>query len=166
MSTLFRLFEEGGPVMYAILVLSIVLYTRCAGLVLGLVRARRQTVSCEAELAGQPILLNRRRDQLKEFFRQQRMALGAMVAAAPLLGLLGTVSGMARTFHSLAHRASSGSMDSLAQGISEVLVATQSGLAVAIPAMVLIYIAHRLLQRHLQFLNHLEQVPSREPVRP
>src|SRR5579883_258439 len=71
--------------------------------------------------------------ELRDYFRHQRMALGAMIAAAPLLGLLGTVGGMVKTFESLSDRAGSDSMESLARGISEVLVATESGLIVALP---------------------------------
>lgn len=160
MKPLLDFFQQGGPVMYAILLLSVVLYTRCCSLLYCLWSSRRQTVGLQERLAGQTGALVRRREQLEDYFRQQRLALGAMVAAAPLLGLLGTVSGMAKTFESLTHWTSADSMDGLAQGISEVLVATQSGLAVAIPALLLLYIAHRLLQRHVLLLNQLEQQPA------
>ena len=64
-----------------------------------------------------------------------------MIAAAPLLGLLGTVSGMVKTFESLSLKAGRKSMEGLARGISEVLVATESGLLVALPALLLVYLA-------------------------
>ena len=47
-------------------------------------------------------------------------------------------------------------MEGLAQGISEVLVATESGLAVALPALLFVYLAHRAVQRNRQRLNRLE----------
>jgi biopolymer transport protein ExbB/TolQ len=47
-------------------------------------------------------------------------------------------------------------MEGLAHGISEVLVATESGLAVAIPALLLVYLAHRAVRRYQQRLNFLE----------
>ena len=47
------------------------------------------------------------------------------------------------------------SMEGLAAGISQVLVATESGLAVAIPALLLVYIAHRQTHRQVERLNLL-----------
>jgi biopolymer transport protein ExbB/TolQ len=52
------------------------------------------------------------------------------------------------------------SMEGLAHGISEVLVATESGLAVAIPAMLLMFIAHHSLNRILRRLNELQMAVS------
>jgi biopolymer transport protein ExbB/TolQ len=63
-----------------------------------------------------------------------RMALlGTIATAAPFVGLLGTVIGIIRAFHSIALN-SGGGIVSVAGGISEALVATAAGLAVAIPA--------------------------------
>lgn len=61
--------------------------------------------------------------------------LGTIAAVSPLLGLLGTVTGMIRTFSALT---SSGAGDpaSLAGGISEALITTAAGLMVAIPALI------------------------------
>jgi biopolymer transport protein ExbB len=100
--------------------------------------------------------MHRRQQEVQEAFRQQRIVLGAMIAAAPLLGLLGTVSGMTKTFDSLAERVGDKSMEGLAHGISEVLVATESGLAVALPALLLVYVAHRAVHQCRQKLNHLD----------
>ena len=154
---------QGGPVMAAILLLSVVLYARCCKLLLSLRQARRQARERRALLTRQPALLRRVRDGLQESFRQQRFALGAMVAAAPLLGLLGTVGGMSRTFDSLAQRTAADSAG-LARGISEVLVATESGLAVAIPALLLIAVAHRQMQKQVQQLDLLEKAALEETV--
>lgn len=63
-------------------------------------------------------------------------------ATAPLLGLLGTVSGMIRTFNVITV-AGTGDAKPLAGGISEALVTTLFGLIVAIPALIL----HSLLSR-------------------
>ena len=54
-----------------------------------------------------------------------------LAAAAPLLGLLGTVSGLIRTFDAM-HRFGFGNSGLLASGISKALLATQCGLALAI----------------------------------
>jgi len=61
-------------------------------------------------------------------------AFKAMVAAAPLLGLLGTVIGMVSTFSALAERGTASTTD-LSEGISQALITTQVGLAVALPGV-------------------------------
>ena len=67
---------------------------------------------------------------------ERRLPLLAVIAtAAPLMGLLGTVVGMVRTF-ALITVFGTGNAGKLAGGISEVLVATELGLVVAIPALV------------------------------
>ena len=68
------------------------------------------------------------------------MALTA--AAAPLLGLLGTVTGMISTFN-LITIFGTGDAGNLASGISQALVTTELGLIVAIPSLIL----HGLLSR-------------------
>ena len=57
------------------------------------------------------------------------------VAAAPLLGLLGTVSGMIETFDSLGDMSLFSQSGGIAGGISLALFTTQMGLAVAIPGL-------------------------------
>ena len=163
MQALAEFVAQGGPVMAAILLLSVVLYARVCKLLLSLRQARRQARDRSAHLRQHPALLRRLRDGLQESFRQQRFALGAMVAAAPLLGLLGTVGGMSRTFESLAQR-SAADATGLAKGISEVLVATESGLAVAIPALLLIAIAQRQMQKQVQQLDLLEKTGLEAPL--
>lgn len=66
-------------------------------------------------------------------------------ATAPLIGLLGTVSGMITTFN-LITLFGSGDPKPLAGGISEALITTLFGLVVAIPALVL----HAFLSRRAQ----------------
>ncbi len=61
--------------------------------------------------------------------------LGTVAAAAPFIGLLGTVIGIIRAFKSLA-TAGAGGPQVVAGGIAEALVATAFGLMVAIPALV------------------------------
>jgi biopolymer transport protein ExbB len=67
--------------------------------------------------------------------------LGTIAAISPLLGLLGTVSGMIRSFTAITAEGV-GNPTVLAGGISEALVATAAGLTVAIPSL----IAYRYLR--------------------
>ncbi|MDD2762512.1 MAG: MotA/TolQ/ExbB proton channel family protein [Opitutaceae bacterium] len=159
MKALLALCEKGGPVMIAIIALSVVLYSRCFLLLMTLRQSRRQLDQMLPQPEG-PAASRRLQDGIYEAFRQQRVALGAMIAAAPLLGLLGTVSGLVRTFDSLSSQAGQNSMENLADGISEVLVATESGLVVAIPALLLVYVAHREMRKQLQTLNRMGATPE------
>lgn len=76
-------------------------------------------------------------------------------ATAPLLGLLGTVTGMMETFR-LITVFGSGDAKSLASGISEALITTEFGLVVAIPAL----IAHSLLSRKVQGIKSSMEMTS------
>lgn len=68
--------------------------------------------------------------------------LGLTAAVAPLLGLLGTVTGMIKTFQVISLYGA-GDARALSGGISEALVTTEFGLVVAIPAL----LAHAWLMR-------------------
>ncbi len=61
--------------------------------------------------------------------------LGTIASMSPLLGLLGTVFGIIRTFSSISSQGV-GNPTALAGGISEALITTAAGLTVAIPALV------------------------------
>jgi biopolymer transport protein ExbB len=73
--------------------------------------------------------------------------LGTIAAISPLLGLLGTVTGMIRTFSALTV-GGVGDPAALAGGISESLITTAAGLMVAIPAL----IAYRYLRGRIDAL--------------
>ena len=60
--------------------------------------------------------------------------LGTIAGVSPLLGLLGTVSGMIRTFKAITV-SGIGDPSVLASGIAEALVTTAAGLMVAIPSL-------------------------------
>jgi len=68
-------------------------------------------------------------------------SVGTIASIAPLLGLLGTVTGIISAFQAVM-LGGMGDPRMLAKGISEALLCTAGGLAVAIPA----YIAHRYLR--------------------
>ncbi len=76
---------------------------------------------------------------------ERRLPLLAVIAtASPLMGLLGTVVGMVKTF-TLITVFGTGNAAKLSSGISEVLVATELGLTVAIPTLVVHgFLAHRI----------------------
>ena len=82
--------------------------------------------------------------------------LGIIATICPLLGLLGTVTGMIQVFGETI--SSSPATLSLAAGISSALITTAAGLIVAIPA----YIFHRYFTRKIEVLIlNLEQETSK-----
>ncbi len=87
---------------------------------------------------------------LKELPRLERFlpTLGVLAAIAPLLGLLGTVTGMINTFQIITLYGT-GDPRMLSGGISEALVTTQLGLAVAVPIMLLHHVLDRRVDRIL-----------------
>lgn len=78
--------------------------------------------------------------------------LNAIAAVAPMMGLLGTVSGMIASFDQLAAGASKPS--DFAGGIGEAMVTTAAALIVAIPAMLAYFVFKNLLQSLISNLAH------------
>ncbi len=79
--------------------------------------------------------------------------IAVLASVAPLLGLLGTVTGMVSTFTAITLYGT-GDPQSLAKGISQSLLTTQSGLIVAIPAL---FFHNHLTKRVDNIMNNLEK---------
>ncbi|MGA1466036.1 MAG: MotA/TolQ/ExbB proton channel family protein [Phycisphaerales bacterium] len=98
--------------------------------------------------------------EVAAFSRDLRI-LKVCVAAAPLLGLLGTVTGMLATFGALATGGGGEkTMAAIAGGISEALITTETGLVIALPGLFLQYRLTRGCEQYRAFLAHLETVCS------
>ncbi len=81
------------------------------------------------------------------------------VSVAPLLGLLGTVTGMLSTFAALASGSGGDkTMGMVASGISEALITTETGLLIALPGIVFQYKLAREHEQYKAFLAHLQTV--------
>ncbi len=76
-------------------------------------------------------------------------AIGVLAAISPLLGLLGTVTGMIATFDIISVFGT-GNARAMAGGVSEALITTQTGLLVAIPGL---YMSN-FLNRRAENLKH------------
>lgn len=84
-------------------------------------------------------------------------ALGTIAAVAPLVGLLGTVTGMILVFRTIAETGG-GQAAALSTGIFQALITTATGLSVAIPAL----IAHNVFQEKVEgIVTELERVSLR-----
>lgn len=78
---------------------------------------------------------------------QKRLQLStALLAVAPLIGLLGTVLGMIYTFNALSG-ASGDTTRFMADGIREALITTQYGLLVALPGITAVHFLKRRVNR-------------------
>jgi biopolymer transport protein ExbB len=85
---------------------------------------------------------------------------GTIAQLEPLLGLLGTVTGMIKVFQQVVATSEHGAVDpgQLAAGIWEALITTAAGLIIGIPVL----IAHRYLQsRSSRLLMEMEQGATR-----
>jgi biopolymer transport protein ExbB len=80
--------------------------------------------------------------------------LSVIGVCTPMIGLLGTVTGMIRAFGTLG-RSGIGDPSSLSSAIGEVLVATASGLVIAIPAFGAFYF---LRNRAIASIHHVQDV--------
>ena len=92
-------------------------------------------------------------------FERDLLVMKICVSCAPLVGLLGTVTGMLATFGAL----SSGSggdktMEMIAAGISEALITTETGLVIALPGLFFQYQLGRIHESYRAFLAHLNSV--------
>ncbi len=87
-------------------------------------------------------------NQRQRLFYERRLPLLAViVTASPLLGLLGTVMGMVKTF-ALITVFGTGNAAKLSSGISQVLITTELGLMVAIPTLIVhSFLSHRTQDR-------------------
>ncbi len=135
-------FARGGGVMVALGVLAFVLaflLVERFWATAGRIRALRSSGEWRGRHAFEAL----------ELVGWRRMGLiRACVAIAPLLGLLGTVTGMMSTFQSILH---GGYITEMSQGIGQALLTTQYGLAIAVPGL----LAERLLLRRMEALARL-----------
>jgi biopolymer transport protein ExbB len=89
--------------------------------------------------------------------QRQVQLLGTYVAAAPLIGLLGTVFGMLVTFQALAAGGGGGQVtEAMAAGISQALFPPEVGLCIALPGLIIIQVVKRRRQEYEAFLARVE----------
>ena len=154
--SLLDLAKLGGPVVLVIAAVGLVLFERCLNAILFFYTTRKRLRRLEP--ADHSVAaLRRMQQELEESYERKRLVIATMVTAAPLLGLLGTVSGMISTFHNMALQGDNRSIEGLAGGISEALTATQAGLVVAVPGVLALYYAHRQAQKGVHQLVLLER---------
>ncbi len=112
--------------------------------------------------------VERQRQEANLKMRQNLWILGTIGATAPFIGLFGTVVGIMRAFHQMA-ATGQGGFSVVAAGISEALITTAGGIAVAIEAVVIynflnVRVQKLTLQLKLlaeEYLEIVNELPAR-----
>jgi len=188
---LIKYFKDGGPMMYPLLLLSVVAITFIIERIIMLIVIKRKITPAEF-MAKMDELLEKEKDKNKvaeelEAFCQEKggpvsavmreglkkykeavknnlgmkeakewiskaieergavevptlekhlSVLSTVAMVSPLVGLLGTVTGMIVSFNVMAQSAGGAKPDELAGGISQALITTATGLIIAIPTLI------------------------------
>jgi biopolymer transport protein ExbB len=120
----------------------------------GLVALSPKGATLSGRPAGEPdadrlaAAVERERQRVNMRMRRGLWILGTVGATAPFVGLFGTVVGIMNAFHDMAHTGQGG-FAVVSAGISEALITTAAGIAVAVLAVVLF----NLLNTHAQQLT-------------
>jgi len=132
---LFRIWEEGGALMWPLILLSVVLYYQIFDLLIRFFAIEKNPLQEE---------LN---------FIESRLSLvSRMIKVVPLVGLLGTVLGIIATFSVIGIDIENQEKE-IALGISEALITTQYGLLISIPAMVMFSFIKYGYHRQVKYLK-------------
>lgn len=98
-------------------------------------RRTQQARAAEADPARALVAAELALRPLEDALARGRTLARSIVVTAPLLGLLGTVSGMIETFDSLGSQSLFRASGGIAGGIAEALLTTQVGLCIAVPGV-------------------------------
>ncbi len=129
--------EQGGWILLATLLLALMAYRETILLFFVLKSSKEKLESH----ATKRFLHQWKSEVVPRFERRLKFA-SILIKAAPLLGLLGTVLGLYKTFKVLAH-GQGHAMDMVSLGVSQALITTEMGLLAAIPGTWMIYVLRR-----------------------
>ena len=168
--TTMELFKHGGPIMWPILLISLLGITVIVERMLFIIKENRRRepevvekmLECveKGDVAGALALGKKSNDSVarilvyslnnKQYslgnafvrasgqelsrYSQGMATLDTVITSAPLLGLLGTVTGMMKTFGSMSGDISAAA-GAITGGVAEALIATAAGLAIAIAGL-------------------------------
>jgi biopolymer transport protein ExbB len=187
LNEMWHTWAEGGVVMIAMALLGVITYASAISLLMKL-HYRGLTKAGDTTVRGWVAKPDHAPERIRELIRytqdevhsvvdiegrfkeveatqvtdmDRRLAfLNVLVIGAPLFGLLGTVLGMLLTFKAIGVGGGSAS-ETIAKGISEALVCTQTGMMVAIPGLIMAMVAKRRRSEYVAFLARLEGITMR-----
>jgi len=87
-----------------------------------------------------------------------------LIGAAPLLGLLGTVTGMLTTFDGMAATSTTAPVDVISRGVSEALITTQAGLVIGVPSFIVCTLLKSRFDRLRHAWHRIESAVLRQTV--
>lgn len=160
LSALRDLVAEGGPVVIWIMIACLVMWTlvferwwyfsrvlpREAQAMLERWNARTERHTWLSRQVRQAMI-----SRLNVAMNQNLILLRVLVPLCPLLGLLGTVSGMLSVFDSMAARGSADAR-AMATGVSEAMICTMTGLAVSITGLYPVFYFGARVRRETELL--------------
>ena len=182
---IFEIWLSGGWVMVPLFLLSFLLYTQAFRLVISIMdtklpsneefawrewilepekaKGKIKEIICYTQENTQSIEYVRMRfDEIRitqlATIQEQLKFVKCLVAAAPLLGLLGTVLGMLQTFLGISTSGGVETAAVVASGISEALVTTETGLTIALPALFMVMFIQRQTHQEEAKLARLESL--------
>jgi len=159
------LVREGGPFVFAIFACGVLLWTLVierywyfsrsfpvqSREMLGVWKARLDHKSWCARQIRQMMV-----SQLNAGMSTNLQLMRVLVPLSPLLGLIGTVSGMLEVFDSMALRGSADAR-TMASGVSHAMICTMTGLAVSITGLYPVYYFQYRTRRETELLaDHFE----------
>jgi len=151
--------QQGGPVLWVMVGLSVILYGLIISTWIGLYKVKKEINELDHTLDEDEVQssrngLTKETNNIKlieadvaifgldrfSWVKRRLPMIAVLVAVAPLSGLLGTVFGMFLTFSGLASQAATKPIDTISAGISSAMITTQAGLFMAIPGAILLAI--------------------------
>lgn len=156
--------DSGGPILYVIAALSFVMWTliferfwfykgslgKLVNTVLGNWEARSERTSWNAHKIRIAYI-----SRVRAKITANLEMLGVMVALCPLMGLLGTVTGMIEVFNVLAVTGG-GDAKSMASGVSRATIPTMAGMVAALSGVFGTSYINKIAKRETQLLeDHL-----------
>ena len=171
--TLFELLKQGGWAMYPLGTLSLVLFAlilfswlQTSRAYFGFKPSRWTDVPVTEQIAGHDDneaipanLLDDKVFSVEANTLRWIQYMNVIATIAPMVGLLGTVSGMIGAFQTIA-TGGMGKPELLAGDIGEALITTATGLTIGIPAMIFYFVLRNRLDSRIEELS--EWVRSRQ----
>ena len=134
--------EQGGRILLATLLLALMAYRETILLFFVLKSSKEKLDSKSATR-----FFHQWKSEVVPRFERRLKFVSILIKAAPLMGLLGTVLGLYKTFKVMAP-GQGPAMDMISSGVSQALITTEMGRLAAIPGTWLIYILRRRFLLH------------------
>lgn len=144
---LLQLMQDGGPLMPVLLLIAVLQVALAVERLLTWPRLRRETYHTGYRLAVRAL-----HQQSRALLEGRIVWMKALVAICPLLGLLGTVTGMMQVFDVVASGLGT-SPRVLSAGIARATLPTMAGMAVAVTGLMLLGQWQRQVRVKLQHLG-------------